>query len=222
MKTLLAAMLISAMAVLGVASADIPVIQPEYTVNLYGYTKLDACYDTSRTSAGNFAQWVEPGKDNDNQFNMTARQTRLGLNFSGPSEDGVRTSGRLELDFYGGGAENKNLPMMRHAFMQLDWPKSGFSILAGQTSDLISPLVPSTVNYSVAWWVGDIGYRRPQLRLTQSFNMGVASQLLFQLAAVRAIGGEDAGWPGFQGRTALSFPSSSATPVWLLHIQGTF
>ncbi|MBI1923471.1 hypothetical protein HYR99_04390 [Candidatus Poribacteria bacterium] len=73
--------------------------------------------------------------------------------------------------------------------------------------------LPSTVNYSVAWWVGDIGYRRPQLRLTKLFNMGSAFQLHFQLDAVRAIGGEDAGWPGFQGWTALSFPLLKGKPV---------
>jgi hypothetical protein len=97
------------------------------------------------------------------------------LNFSTPTANGIETSGKLEIDFYGGGPENKNLPMMRHAFMKLDWPKRGFSILAGQTSDVISPLVPSTVNYSVAWWVGDIGYRRPQLRLTKAFKAGANS-----------------------------------------------
>ena len=174
-------------------------------VDLYGYTKFDACYDTSRISAGNFAQWVEPKGDQENQFNLTARQTRLGLNFSTPAANGIETSGKLEIDFYGGGPENKNLPMMRHAFMKLDWPKRGFSILAGQTSDVISPLVPSTVNYSVAWWVGDIGYRRPQLRLTKAFKAGANSQLLFQLAAVRPTDEGNVQPPNFQGRTALSF-----------------
>src|ERR1041384_2616518 len=46
------------------------------SVALYGYVKLDAAYDSSRISAGNFARWVEsePTRRNDNEFNITATQ----------------------------------------------------------------------------------------------------------------------------------------------------
>ncbi|MHC4061247.1 MAG: hypothetical protein ACYSR6_06515 [Planctomycetota bacterium] len=50
-------------------------------IQLYGYVKLDAAYDTSRVDTGNFARWVESETTNkdDDQFNMTANQTKLGL-----------------------------------------------------------------------------------------------------------------------------------------------
>ena len=189
-------------------------------VQLYGYIKLDAAYDTSRTSAGNFPQWVvsEQGRQNDGQFNMTARQTRLGLRFKGPDfGDGGKTSGVIEVDFYGAGvAENKPELMMRHAYMKLDWPKHKFSILAGQTSDVISPLYPSTVHYSILWWVGNLGYRRPQIRLTKGFDLADDVELEAQFAVLRNIGrttgfdpgdsGEDNCYPSIQGRTAVTFP----------------
>ena len=89
----------------------------------------------------------------------------------GPKGEDIQTGGRVEIDFYGGGAENKSNPMMRHAYLNLDWPKDKFSILAGQTSDVISPLFPDTLNYTVGWWVGNIGYRRPQIRLTKSYTL---------------------------------------------------
>ncbi|MDZ7260507.1 MAG: hypothetical protein ONB05_00090 [candidate division KSB1 bacterium] len=178
----------------------------KYPINLYGYIKLDACYDASRISSGNFVRWVESNGKKDDQFNLTARQTRFGLNFSGANSDKIKTSGKMEIDFYGGGEENKNLLMLRHAFLKVYWPNIDFSILAGQMSDVISPLFPGTINYVVGWWAGNIGYRRPQLRLTQGVKLGGNFRLDLELAAARSLGGEAAGVPSFQGRSALSLP----------------
>ncbi len=201
-------------------------VRSNLDIELYGYVKLDAAYDTSRTDVGNFARWVDPegSNKNDDQFNMTANQTRLGLKIAGPQDDRVRTSGRVEIDFYGGGAENKPNPMMRHAYMELDWPQDSFSILAGQTSDVISPLFPDTLNYTVAWWAGNIGYRRPQIRLTRAFAINEKVDLRLQGALARTVGisndftddaGEDAGFPGVQARASLTFPWLGYEPTTL-------
>jgi hypothetical protein len=199
-------------------------------IQLYGYIKLDAAYDTDRSSAGNYMRWVESDLDNkghDNQFNMTANQTRLGAKISGPENNGLKTSGLVEVDFYGNGtAENKAGLMMRHAYMTLDWVDEHFTILAGQTSDVISPLVPTVLNYSVDWWVGNIGYRRPQIRLTKSTALSDDSDLKIEAAAVRTIGGgdstawtddggEDAGQPGVQARVSLNLPLGGCKPSTL-------
>jgi len=202
-----------------VSSAGKYAIHTKYPVDLYGFIKLDAAYDSSRTNDGNYARWVESENTNknDEQFNMTARQSRFGLNFNGPDViGGTQTSGKVEVDFYAGTTENKNEIMMRHAYVQVDWPDSDFSLLAGQTSDVFSPLVAGTVNYAAGWWVGNPGYRRPQLRLTKGFNIKSDSKLLLQGALARTIGdantfgpgdtGEDAGYPSVQGRVAYSFP----------------
>jgi len=193
-------------------------------IQLYGYIKLDAAYDTSRVDTGNFARWVESESDNDDdsQFNMTARETRLGALISGPQDDQLKTSGRVEIDFYEGGAENKPRIMMRHAYLNILWPEDKFSILAGQTSDVISPLYPSTINYSVCWWVGNIGYRRPQIRLTKELALGESVNLKLEGALARTVGisdtfttdsGADAGYPGVQGRVGLTFPSLAHKPT---------
>jgi len=194
-----------------------PPVRSKYPIDLYGFVKLDASYDLSRTSVGNFARWVESetGRGKDDHFNMTARQSRVGLKMNGPDVAGTKTNGLVEIDFYGGGMENKNIPFMRHAYVQVDWPEHDFSLLAGQTWDVIAPLNPSTLNYSVQWWAGNLGYRRPQIRLTKGFKMG-DTRLVWQGAVARAIGhqtgfdpgdsGEDAGFPHFQTRVAYSFP----------------
>jgi hypothetical protein len=154
----------------------------------YGYVKLDAAWDEGLVNAGNFARWVvSPEQFGEHgHFNMTARQTRLGLNLRS-KVGGATLTGRWESDFYGEGAENKNSLEVRHAYVEVTWP-SGWSLLAGQAADVISPLVPGTLNYTVAWWAGNIGYRRPQLRLARRFAVGDGGELRLQAAATRTIG----------------------------------
>lgn len=197
-------------------------------VQLYGYLKLDAAYDSSQVENGNFAKWVEQEntKSDDDQFNMTANETRLGMSINGP-EGAMKASGRVEVDFYEGGSENKARLMMRHAYMKLDWPDEQFNIIAGQTSDVISPLVPSTVNYSVGWWTGNIGYRRPQIRLTKEYWLDAQTDLKLEGALARTIGrdnvslagttdsGEDAGFPTLQARVSVSRPLLGSAPSTL-------
>ena len=193
-------------------------------IQLYGYLKLDSAYDSSRINNGNYPQWVESEStnDNDDQFNMTANETRLGMLINGPDNGGMKASGRVEVDFYGGGNENKANLMMRHAFFKLDWPEDRFNIIAGQTSDVISPLFPTTVSYSVCWWTGNIGYRRPQIRLTKELGFETGGFLKLEGALARTIGrdnvalagttdsGEDAGIPSLQGRASLTLPMFGA------------
>lgn len=192
-------------------------------IQLYGYLKLDASYDTSRMNNGDYAKWVdsEATNDNDNQFDMTARETRLGMLINGPDNGNMKTSGRVEMDFFGPGvSENQARIMMRHAYIKLDWPESRFNIIAGQTSDVISPLYPRTVNYSVGWWVGNIGYRRPQIRLTKELGFEGGGFLKLEGAFARTIGrdnfatpnsqidsGSDAGFPTLQGRASVTMPT---------------
>lgn len=187
-------------------------------IQLYGRLKLDAAYDSSRIENGNYSKWVvsESTNDNDDQFNMTANETRLGMMITGPDDGEIKTSGRVEVDFYGGGSENKSNFMMRHVYFKLDWPHKRFNIIAGQTSDVISPLVPTTLNYSVCWWTGNIGYRRPQIRLTKEINVKEDVDLKLEGAFARTIGrsdeiggtesGEDSGAPTLQGRVSMRLP----------------
>ncbi len=202
--------------------AEKPSMKSKYDIDMYGYVKLDSSVDSSRSETGNFMKWVYPENVNggDRQYSMTANQTRFGFKFAGPTAGNAKVSGNVELEGYGpNGTENKGNIGIRHAYFQVDWPKSDFQLLGGQTSDVISPLFPSTLNYSVAWWAGNIGVRRAQLRLTKGIKLGEKSKLTLQGAAGRVVGdvgpftrkagdsGEDSGSPSFQGRVAVSFPT---------------
>ncbi len=191
-----------------------------FDIKSYGYIKLDAIYNDSRVTNGNYAVYL-PGEgavNNDDSFNITARQTRLGLDVTAPLFNGWNTKGKVEVDFYGDGPvvhENKVEPFMRHAFLETS--KGGLSILAGQTSDVISPLNPSTLNYTVGWGTGNIGYRRPQVRVSYNVPFDDNTAILTQFAFSRTTGlinedldgggqndGDDSGFPTVQGRIALT------------------
>jgi hypothetical protein len=204
-------------------------VRSSLDLEIYGYLKLDAAYDSARTSVGDFVKWVElvPENPDDDVFSMTANESRLGLKFEPRKPDDAGTGprlvtrGRIEIDFFGGGAANKSHLMLRHAYIEAVWPGRGLKLLAGQTSDVISPLNPKTLNYSVAWWAGNIGYRRPQVRLTRKSGFGEGHHLVFAAALARTIGatdseftsndaGSDSGLPTLQARLGLSFANGSS------------
>ncbi len=182
----------------------------------YGYIKADMSWDQQATNDGNFVMYVKPVvKEKSNEFNMTAKETRLGFWIENKDQSAFTVKGRVEVDGYGAdGTENKGLLMLRHLYVEVEAPYG--QLLAGQTSDVISPLVATTLNYTVGWAIGNIGYRRPQLRLSTTF----ADQVSLEVAAVRPIGddlavqvstttdgindGEASGSPHYQGRLGYS------------------
>jgi len=203
--------------------AKVPFSGDGFRFNPYGYIKLDASYDDSRTNYGNYILYVpsESVNKNDDEFNMTARQTRLGMEIDAPQFNDWKAQGKVEIDFYGDGStthENKAEIMLRHAFIELR--KEHYSLIAGQTSDLISPLNPNTLNYIVGWSAGNIGYRRPQVMINHNSSLGDKNRVITGLSVARTSGltnedldsggqndGEDAGFPTVQGRIALATKS---------------
>ena len=205
------------------ASAAAEEAESAYTFKFSGYFKADFIYDQTRVNSGNYALYVmerNPLNASDNDvMSITARESRFGLDFMWKEED-IRTDARVEIDFYGLGVspaslnsmENKAAPMLRHAYVKLT--KGSWSLLAGQTSDIISPLVPKTANYTVLWDQGNIGYRRPQLRVTASGDFSDNATVSAAAGIFRTLGGDidgdrvddgaDSGRPTFQGRLAMS------------------
>lgn len=191
---------------------------PAYTFKFSGYFKGDVAYDQARVNSGDYALYLLNLPKNA-VTSITARETRLGLDFSW-KENEYQTDARLEFDFYGLGTtsatlnsqENKPTTMLRHAYVQIT--RGHWSILAGQTSDIISPLVPKSVNYTVLWDQGNIGYRRPQVRLTGWVNATDKVKLTAAVGATRTLGGDldgdkiddgaDAVLPTVQGRLGIA------------------
>nr|MBN2277416.1 hypothetical protein [candidate division Zixibacteria bacterium] len=217
------------LAAFALATAD---QKPSFDVNVYGYFKLDGAYDQNETSHGNFVMWVNQQEydDNDEQFNMTANETRLGINLKGKNYGNINVNAKIEFDLYasvtGGVAENKAMLQLRHAYFEVI--SGQFKLLAGQSWDIVSPLNPSTLNYPVLWGVGNIGYRRPQVSMWYTMPAGSGTNVTVAGGFFRTIGsnltptfslalgeetegaddGTDAGIPTFQGMLDIKHESS--------------
>lgn len=147
-------------------------------LTFYGFLRLDAHYDDSRPNNTQTIGFIRPednrtgNTENDDDLTIHARLTRLGIDFDGPTIERLgdaKVTGKLEIDFFNSGllgqAESRSALRMRHAYLKLGWDAYDLSLLAGQTYDLISPLYPA-VNPDLAMWgAGNLGDRRPQLRV---------------------------------------------------------
>ncbi len=191
-------------------------------VQLYGFARFDASYDTNPISPGNYAFWALPENGRtDSEWNLTAGATRIGLNLNGPDTESMKLTGNIELDFLTSiSTETNQAPRLRHGYIKAYWPASDFSILAGQTWDLVSSLIPFVDDPALMWDTGNIGSRHPQVRLTKGFATGNNGRIEMAVAASRTIGerstyqtlafqndtGKDAVIPSIQGRVAFSEP----------------
>jgi len=187
-----------------------------FGLRIYGRVYLDMAYDSAKVDTGNFARWVETpdeaGRD-DAQFNVSANASRLGVAITGPGSKNIESDALVEIDFYGGGGENTPKPRLRHAYASVSWLKPDITLLFGQTWDIVHPLIPEQLNYAAGWWSGNIGYRRPQLRIGTRFALKGGGRLALDLAVTRTIGdpiftedvGADSGIPTLQAHVGYEF-----------------
>ncbi len=190
-----------------------------WTIVPYGYLKFDVSYDDSSTTAGNYVVWAKSENStnrNNDKLSATARQSRFGAKIFAPNINDISVMGRVEIDFYNGklSQENKATPVLRHAYAQLtgnDW-----HFIFGQTADIISPLVPTTINYTVGWLGGNIGYRHPQLQFAKWWQCDQGCKFKIETAISRQIGqdadglgvddGHDTSTPSILGRISYAAP----------------
>lgn len=194
------------------AAEPLPV-RSKYDLSFYGYIKLDAIYDTQRTVSGNQMFYVMPeGTDaRQDEFNLTANESRLGLNIRVPDVEMMDVAGKLEMDFYGGGSENA--PNVRLRLAYVDFDLKNWALRAGQDWDTLILVGPRFINFPALGHTGALGARRPQLRLSRVVQLAGETRLIAKVAAARTIGrdldggGQDdgaaAGYPSMQASLAL-------------------
>lgn len=209
-------------------------------LKFYGFLRLDFQYDDSRANNAQTIGWIlseDPtapsgganpvganGRNNEN-FNMHPRLTRFGVDLDGgvvQSLAGAKLTGKVEVDFFNSGlagqSESREALRMRHAWLKLTW--GDLSLLAGQTNDLISPLFPVVNADLVMWGAGNLGDRRPQMRIDWAKPMGESKLLLQAMAGLTGADdnqnldgngslfrdGDTSGRPTLQARAAFAFP----------------
>lgn len=165
-----------------------------------------------------------PIKEDDSSFTMNARLSRIGVVYTGEKAKWLgdaEIEGRVELDFYNtldNVIASRAMPRIRHGYAKATW--GGFSILLGQYWDIISPLYPTINDDLLMWNAGNLGDRRPQLRLNWDVDLGCDRTFILTLGATATdtvnrtdfggdgfFDGEETGVPGFQGRVAWKFPA---------------
>ena len=219
------------------SAAETPITLPDAVItegnqsrlSFYGFARVDAIFDDSRPNAAQLPMFIPSeahGAENNGNFTLHPRLTRMGLNYKGANIDllgGAKISAKIETDFQNGGSESRAIMRYRHAYAKLDWAHS--SLLLGQTWDIISPLYPTVNPDTMMWNAGNLGDRRVQIRYTYNpnSNISIAAGLgltgavnLQDLDANGVRDGEDSGTPHFQARAGY------ASPLFDLGVSGHY
>jgi len=174
-------------------------------ISLYGFAQLNAIWEDGviKTSAPNWSYFAP--KDNDKGGTRTllnVNHTRFGINFSdSPTEGGTELSGKIETDFNASNDRNSNGVggfRIRHSYGQVKFGDIGLTLLLGQTGDVISPRDPAVLSEGSSNYAGNIGTRRPQIRLAQALG-----PVEIAVAALDDRGANAPKSPSVQGRIGL-------------------
>ena len=201
----------------------------DFTITPYGRVVVSTVYETERSYPGDIILWAQsPDVQGEDACYVDAKSTRLGLKIGGPSPECcscAQLGACVEIDFQGQYVtHNKPGLLFRRGF--IDMKTDDFYLLAGQEWEVISPLYPGNLNYVPGSGVGNLGYRRAQVRADRYFHTVGGSKLSLQSSlnmdilqdfnsdsTVRA---DVAGWPVLEARAAWKFArglTASAKPA---------
>lgn len=187
----------------------------DFTITPYGILWANMAWETSRSLTGDYVLYVLRPRDGSNEsFNADAKSTRLGIDVLGPRIErwgDAQTGGKVEIDFQRNfDTENRAGLLLRHAYLEVK--NEDYRLLGGQTWDVISPLLPGVLMYTVGWDGGNIGYRRTQARGERYFSLSDEFTVIAQGSlnvdilsdTVATHTGDHSGWPVLEGRLAVA------------------
>lgn len=214
------------------------IVAGDSRVRFYGLARLDAIVDDSRPDSFQtpffiLSQDSQAVPVDEANFTMHPRLTRIGMDLAGPRLTGIggaALSGKVEIDFQNGGRESRAIPRYRHVWLKLAW--DDVSLLAGQTSDVISPLFPTVNNDTLMWNAGNLGDRRTQVRISyepkgerwrSSWTAGLGLTGAVDAQDLDDDGvrdGEASALPHLQARFGLSMPDTAGSHRFGIGISG--
>jgi hypothetical protein len=152
-------------------------VNSKYKINIYGKLKFDAIYDTNNMGKDEFITYLPKTADGKDKTTFNVRDTRLGIAIEGPSYNGWSTKGRFETDFYGNAADSSSNGALRIRLAYLDFAKGDTSIRVGQDWTPIASLNPTTLDFAIAGYNGNLWNRVPQITVQQKFGGGLEGLL---------------------------------------------
>ena len=166
-------------------------------------------------------------------FSATLRQSIFGLEATGPTIAGARSSANAYVDFFGGFPNadfgvTAGLLRLRTARLRLDWPKT--SLVFAQESPFFSALSPTslaTLGQPALSWAGNLWSWTPQVRIEHALKLSSTSSLQLQGGILDPIDsslpvnqsfrkptpGEQSRQPGYAARVAWTRTGSEDRPM---------
>jgi hypothetical protein len=180
----------------------------DWKLTFYGYAALNAMYDSTQSFGqgihNNLIQRQGTFAGDNDQFQMSVRDSRFGFKVGAPPAGDVKASATMEMDFNGlqpvefteHDRQVMNPIRMRHYYMLVETPV--LDVLAGQYFDVLGwggkGFFPNTLAF--LGLTGEVYHRQAQLRLSKTLNgetLGVEAAAAASRAAHKA-----AGIPDFQ------------------------
>lgn len=188
----------------GAPAAELTSPDAPVKLDLYGFILANTYWSSSGVFGSDVPLWAVARTDaraEDQEFGMTARQSRFGLRLKAPDVGKAKLGGVLELDMFGsfpngGQKASFGQARVRLANMRLEWERA--SLTAGQDWIILAPLNPTTLSHFAVVGLatsGNIWLRYPQLRLDVFTKRGDA-KLGMTAGLVRPVGGSDPSEPG--------------------------
>jgi hypothetical protein len=155
----------------------------------YGYIRYEGLIDTRKMVESREGELMmypldktldNNGKDINEvtQFKMLSLQTRLGTRVNGPDAFGAKTSGVIEMDFYGVSDNVTRMIRLRHAYMKLDWGMAKLTMGHTWHMIIVPDCNPGVIGFGAAAPFHPLN-RSAQMRLDLTFaghfNWGIAA-----------------------------------------------
>jgi hypothetical protein len=166
-----------------------------WSLSLYGFVELDMMYDTTRSFSDGVSNntLARPNTyaGNNPELQFSVRNSRFGFDMHAPDVGKIKTSGVLEMDFFGTQASSTEGDLftnpvlrLRHFYVKVETPI--VDVLAGQYHDLYgwggAGFYPNSVAFLPL--LGEIYHRNPQFRVSKTLG-GHAVSVELAVAAVR-------------------------------------
>ena len=200
-------------------------------IRLTGFIKGDMLWNNSRVDSTSAPRRSAPGNqgNSDDQFTATVQHSRVAATVGPIPVANSTLGGYVELDYFNlsdSGDTNFINNQLRVRDLYMNVAHEDWTILVGQTWDLISPLNPTSLNTNGNYWFGgNAGFRRPQLQVTRRIEWAEDSPLTLKGSINANVGrttmpggitydsGRKAGWPVFQAAIEQGLGGFGAGPI---------
>ncbi len=158
-------------------------------VEFYGYIKGDLIWQDSSSVGTIYLLWALPKKagQHDSKSTITFRHSRFGFALTKPYKT-FTIKGRLEMDFYSEAHNEEQFPWnpqhapLRARLVYLEVIKNSWEFRVGHDWMTIAQLYPHLSNFPAGSYMGNLGYRLTQIRITKNFKFSNKDLLKIQVS----------------------------------------